>query len=183
MPAPLAAIGADDACLRLEAVGAHPEHPLGLAELGLHRTERPRRALVAAIEVPPAAAVRDEVEDALGRPLGLEDRLLGPAGHELGRRERAVAVELGAPQRAAVPRHVGVVPGEPGQAPAIGAEARRGVEIAARDQHPLVPAAVEGHGDDGVEGLGFAVPVVFAHTDQPPARGVDHRVGVAAGAL
>src|ERR1019366_5779832 len=71
---------ADDAAVRLEAVHRHGELPLRLAELGGHRMQGHDVSASLAVEVPPAAPVRGEVQFARGRPFRLEDRFLGAAG-------------------------------------------------------------------------------------------------------
>ena len=72
-----------------------------------------------------------------------------------------------------------MVPFEPGESPAVGAEARRRVKVAARLQDPLRPRAVERHLDQRVDGLARVGRVVLAHPDHPPASAVHHPVGIA----
>ena len=76
--APGLAISADELFRRQEGVGRLPESPLRPAELGARADRAPLDAAgarVAAVQVPPAAAVGDEIQHAVGRPLRLEDRL------------------------------------------------------------------------------------------------------------
>src|SRR3712207_7539277 len=47
------------------------------------------------VQVPPAGPVADQVQDPVGAPLGLEDRLVGPAGHGDRIAGQAVAAEGG----------------------------------------------------------------------------------------
>ena len=112
-----------------EAVRRPPEDPGRIGELGLHRGERvERRAVEQPVEVPPAGPVRDEVEHAVGRPLGLGDRLVGPAGDQVRLAERAVRRRPARPAAGWRPR---ACPGGPtrarrgGRRPGRGA-ARRG---------------------------------------------------------
>ena len=88
---PVAAVAAGDrhdAAVGEERVRRTPEHPRRIGELGLGRRERIQaRPLGEAIQVPPAAAVADEMQLAVGRPLRLGDRLVDPAGRQLGRPE------------------------------------------------------------------------------------------------
>ena len=67
------------------------------------------------VQVPPAAAIADEMEDAVGRPFGLRDRLVEAACGEVARTERSVVPDRGDPQPRGVPGHVRVVPLEPGE--------------------------------------------------------------------
>ena len=81
------------------AVGEEPvrrtvEDPGRVRELGLHRRERLQpRALDQPVQVPPAAPVADEMEDAVGRPLGLGDGLVRATGGEVAIAERAVGLD------------------------------------------------------------------------------------------
>ena len=85
---PVAAVASGDrhdAAVGEERVRRTPEHPRRIGELGLGRREGVEpRSLGEAVQVPPAAAVAGEMELALGRPLGLGDRLVDPAGRQLG---------------------------------------------------------------------------------------------------
>src|SRR5215211_439904 len=73
-----------------------------------------------------------------------------------------------------------MVPRQPREAPAIGAQARRRVEIVARDEHALL-AAFEVYADDLVYGL---IPcVVLPYGDQSSAVPVDHHVRVSPAGL
>ena len=92
----------------------------------------------------------------------------------------AVGIELGQPQVAALPRHARMVPAQPGEPAAVGRQARAGEEVVAAGQHRLL-AGAQGDGDDRVDRLARG-RVVLAHGDQPVARRVEHRVGVAEGA-
>ena len=95
------------------------------------------------------------------------------------------AVEIGHVELGAVPRHVGMAPLQPRQAPAVGAERRVRVEVGALGQHDTRRGlrAVERDGDDCGRGLGVAPGVVLADADQARAERVDHalRVEVALG--
>jgi hypothetical protein len=72
-----------------------------------------------------------------------------------------------------------VVPLQPGQPAAVGADAGAGVKVAARRQHHRLAVAVGGHGDQLVADL--AVGVAFADADQPAGVGGGAGVGVAVG--
>lgn len=100
------------------------ELPQRAAELLLAGAQR----LVVAVEVPPAGAVAGVEQRAVEAPVDLRDRLLGPAGDGPWLPERAVVPDLGEQQLRAVPRHPGMVPGEPGRLPPVGRDARPGHE-------------------------------------------------------
>src|SRR5262245_43977248 len=92
------------------------------AELRLHRGKRVGAACreVKAIEVPPVAAVGDEEQSAtVRRKFGLKNRFLPPPCNRLWLRHVAGAIELRNVKGRTVPRHVGVVPGEPGKPAAV----------------------------------------------------------------
>ncbi len=174
-----AALAADegDRAVVEEGVGRAAEEPLRVAQLGLLGGQLRDLAALVAVEVPPAVAVGDEVQPALGVPLGLEDRLLRPAGDQarVGRVLQRRDPELGP-----VPGHVRVVPAGPGEPAAVGADPGEGVEVAPGGEHGRLAGAVEREGDDLV--LGFALAVDLAHADdRAPVRGEPH-VGVAQGA-
>ena len=94
-------------------------------------------------------AIGNEIERAIGRPAGLEDRFIVAAGDFARRAERAVARDRCDEQLGAVPRHVGMIPREPGELAAIGADARVGIEIGAFDERRDF-AICETHGHDAV---------------------------------
>ena len=118
LPGPPVVAGADDAFRRGEPVGSRAEDPLGFAKLQLQRRRgRLHRTLPPAVQVPPAGAVRNEVEDTVGRPFRLKYRLGEAAGYQL-RRLRQVKGTVRRyrrrPKLGAVPGHIGVIPGKPG---------------------------------------------------------------------
>ncbi len=174
---------ADDAAVRGEVPRRHAEDPLRHAELGLHRAERGDlvAARVGAVEVPPAGAVGDEDEVAVGRPAGLEDRLAGVAGDMAQAGERAVRGDVRFPQLGAVPRHQRVVPGEPCELGAVGGEGGGAHEVGAGedDRAAILVGALEAEHDDGVDRLGVLHGVVLADGEEAVAGGVEEEVGVA----
>src|SRR5438094_10259343 len=125
----------DDLIRGLERVRGHGEDPLRAAELGGHRTQRLDAPILSPVEIPPAAAIRYEIEFAAGGPLRLKDRLGRPAGHAFTTRDRAVASEGAQPQLCAVPRHVRLGPAQPGQPSSVWAQARGGVKVTAGGGH------------------------------------------------
>src|SRR5207245_5232347 len=76
-------VRADDLIRGLERVRGHGEDPLRAAELCGHRAQGLDAAVFPTIEIPPAAAIRNEVEFAAGGPLRLKDRLGRPTDHPL----------------------------------------------------------------------------------------------------
>src|SRR5262249_24027330 len=72
-----------------------------------------------AIKIPPAAAVRDEVQLASGRPLRLEDGLVAAARNFMRIPWCTGPVQVCQPQLGAIPGYVGVVPRQPAQPPAV----------------------------------------------------------------
>ncbi len=170
-------VGRHDAAAGEEGVAGPAERPLRPAELGLHRGQRHRGFVLPAVQVPPAGAVRHEVEAALRAPRRLEDRLGGGAGHQLRFDERRPLSQGRHPQLGAVPGHLGVVPAQPGEAGTGGIEPRRGVEVPSAGQHDGGMRAIAGYGDQLVDHL--AVVVAFPHAEQVAAVGGDDGVGVA----
>ena len=154
-----------------ERVRRDAEHPLWPAELRIHRADRVHLALDLAIQVPPAGAVRDEVQDTIRTPLRLEDRLRcrlpgdeAFAGHRPGR------VEFRDPQLGAVPREVRQIPGEPRELGAVGRDARRREEVAAVHDDRRITGTVRRDGHDLVDDA--VVLMAFADADHPhPVRG------------
>ena len=140
--------------------------PGRLAELGRHRAERLDLPGPPTVQIPPVCAVRDEVQHAVGRPLGLADRFGRSAGDLDRLVQRPGLIDVGDPQLAAVPGQVRVIPGEPGQVFAVGRQARRRVEIVARHQErPAVQVAAGADRDEGVDRFAGA-GVILAHGDQ-----------------
>ena len=73
----------------------------------------------------------------------------------------------------------GMVPLQPGQPPAVGAEARIGVEVGAGgEDHAAALVAVRVERDDGIDGFPIA-GVILAHGDEPLAVRIEDHVGVA----
>jgi len=165
-----------------QRVAAGAVRPQRAAELARHRRHRGDLAVAPAVQVPPAVRVVDEVQAAVVVPLRLGDRAAGPAGDDAGRPD-AVLAQLGQVQRTAVPGHVGMVPGHPGQPAAVRAGPRIGDEVAAGDQDLAggIPVRVQGHRDDLVAFLavgGERGPgMVLAHADQARTPRVRHAVG------
>jgi hypothetical protein len=128
-----------------------------------------RHAALLAVEIPPARAVGHEVEPAIGRPRRLEDRFLGAAGDADGRLRQAARIEVREIERRAVPRHVRVIPLQPGELRAVGAQHGIGIEVRAGGQHDASRrrrGAQRNRHDRGGR-LGVALRVVFAHAEQP----------------
>ena len=173
---PLAPGHRGDRAVREEPVGRAPEDPGRVGELRLHRGEGlEARAVHQAIEVPPPAAVRDEVEDAVGTPFGLRDRLVGAAGREVRLPERPIGGDRGDAQPGRVPGHVRVVPLEPGDPVAGRCDPWRGDEVRTGHEDVRVTLPVHGDGDDLVARLALA-GVVLAHGHEP-ATGARRRAG------
>src|SRR5262249_41705677 len=164
-----------------EVVDGEAKVPLRLADVGVGEEERldlqrpPVPGVLKgpdAIEIPPAVAVRGEVERAVRTPLRLEDRLVLAAGDLLALTERAVGVDLGDPELGAAPGLVRGVPGEQGEAPAVLAQPRIRVEVVARDQDVPLAAAGGVEAENGVDRLAIGLVVVLADRDEPAARPV-----------
>jgi hypothetical protein len=163
----------------VEVVVAHTERPLRPAELGGAPAYRLLALAARTVEVPPVAAVGDEVQLALWRPFGLEHRFAEAAGNPTLRADVAIHVQLADPHLAAVPRHVRMVPGLPCQPRSVRAELGRGVEVVAAGHGDGISLAVHVEGHDGVDRLASASAVVLAHGEDAAAAGVDEHVGVA----
>ena len=169
------------------AVGQEPvrrsiEDPGRVGELGLHRRQRLEPwALDDPVQVPPAAPVADQVERPVRSPLGLDDRLVRPAGGQRRLAERAVGLDAGDAQAGRVPGHVRVVPLEPAQARAVRCLARRRHEVGTGHEDDRV-AAVERDGDDRVDhGLVVALAgrMILADRVEPASCEIGPQVGVA----
>ncbi|MDQ3885596.1 MAG: hypothetical protein M3308_00930 [Actinomycetota bacterium] len=99
-------IAAGDAAVGQEGVGGVVQFPGGVSELGFHGQQQLRAAVPLPVQIPPAGAVGDEVQRAVGRPLRLGDRLVAAACDALRRSEvdiRTGAEHIGDPQVTAVP--------------------------------------------------------------------------------
>src|SRR5829696_2497311 len=73
-----------------------------------------------------------------------------------------------------------MVPRQPHETPAIGAQARRGIEVVARDEHAFL-SAFEVYADYLV--YGFGPGVVLPHSDQAAAVLIYHHVRVSSAGL
>src|SRR5262245_58451927 len=102
-----------------------------------------------------------------------------PAGRKLEMLEYSSVVDGGNPQFSAVPRHLGLPPGQPAEVRAVVIQSRRGVEVITGGDHVTrVRIAVERNGDERVDRLVSFVCVILAHTDEAPPPLVDCRVGI-----
>ena len=157
-----------------------PEDPLGTTELRGHRVDGFHLPGAHTVEIPPIGAIRHEVQRAVGRPPGLEDRLAAAAGRQCRRPEPAVRADLRGPQLGAVPRHVGMAPRQPRQPRAVGTEAGARIEIVTRGDHRHGRRrTVERQAHERVDGFAIRRRVILAHADQPRARGVGRVIRVA----
>ncbi len=164
----------EDAPGRFEVVARPAEDPLCAGKLRVHRRDRLHLGAVLAMEVPPAAPVRDEVKRPVRRPGGLDDRLIRAAGHLRAAVEPPVRAHGRGPELRAVPRHVREVPLHPSERAAVRREPRRRVEVAAAREPPdLSPA--ERHLRDRVRRLP-AARVVLHDGDEPIVRLVKDEV-------
>src|SRR5439155_23939326 len=68
-----------------------------------------------AVKIPPSAAVGNEEEDAAGRPFRLKNRFRITTGHLDLLGDSPIAGKAADPQLRSVPRHVRMMPFEPGQ--------------------------------------------------------------------
>jgi len=100
------------------------------------------------VHVPPASPVGDHVQHPVGPPLGLKKRL-APGGHASGTGQVAplgVGNQVGHPQLGVVPRQVGVVPTNPGQAGSVRGDPGPGHEVGTGGDHVDPHRPVGGHG-------------------------------------
>ncbi len=116
------------------------------------------------------------MQDAVGAPVGLPDRLGRPACDVAGCGDRAIRGELPGPQLGPVPGHPRVVPLEPRDARAVRARARVGHEVRAAAQQALL-AAAQVHGGEHV--AYFVRGVALADADQVRAVRAGAPVGEA----
>src|SRR5260221_13642224 len=124
MANPLLEIGTNDMVVRGEAIGKRTKYPLWLTKLGLHGTKSYGLPVLPAIEVPPTCAIRYKVQHIIGGPCRLVDRFCGTTRDTFAMRYAAIRAKLTYPQFCAIPGHIGMIPGKPGQAAPIRAEAR-----------------------------------------------------------
>jgi hypothetical protein len=117
------------------------------------------------------------MQDALGVPLGLHDRLVRAAGDVAGWAEPPIWSKVGHPQVGAIPGHPRSVPGQPGKAAAIGAGTGGGVEVMAAGHHPRLGRPIGGKGHELVDQV--RTLMAFPYTHQQLARGHQSQVGVA----
>ncbi len=104
------------------------------------------------------------MQDAVRGPLGLKDRFRYTACYTRCLPRGAVVLDRCNPQLGTVPRHIGMVPGQPGKLQAIRAKPRGRIKIVARDQN-LCLAVGEIDADDGIDGFSTGLGVVFPYTD------------------
>src|SRR5262249_47805924 len=112
-------------------------------------------------------------------PFLLEDRFRRSAGDWFELADCAILSDLAQVQPRAVPRHVGMIPGEPCEPPSIRREPRRSIEIVPTREHVSGPTATtEIDRDDGIDRLA-AAGVALAHADPAATVLIDPAVGEA----
>ena len=161
-------------------VHGHEGDPLGSAELGLARAEIDDLTIDQGVEVPPSALIAHEVQYAIGGPAGLEDADLAAPRDQLGAADLSVAAEFGQEEPSPIPRHVRVLPGDPGQGLTVGGEARCGEEVVPVGNDPRGFAAVRGEDHQFVDGLAVLAGrfiVAFALRHDPALIGRELQVG------
>ena len=102
----------------------------------------------------------------IGRPLRLHDCFRRFARRNKRGLERAFVRHIGDEKPRPVPRHAGMIPGDPGQSFATGRKSRRAQEIRTLDQDRLGPARIERQGNNG----GLWIGRVGASDDLPARR-------------
>jgi hypothetical protein len=117
------------------------------------------------------------MQDALGVPLGLHDRLVRAASDVAGWAEPPVRGDVGHPQVGAIPGHARAVPGQPGKAATIRARTGGGVEIMAAGHHPRLGRPIHRKRHQLVDHV--LTLMALPHTHQQLARGHKAQVGVA----
>src|SRR4029453_7790591 len=132
------------------------------------------RCEIERIKIPPAEAIRHEHDLAtVGRAFRLEDRFRRSAGDWFGPADCAICSDLAEVEPRAVPRHVGMIPGEPAEPPSIRREPRRRMKILPPRENVYGPPAIaEIDGDDGI----YRLPVdglILAHADPAVTAPID----------
>ena len=162
------------------------EHPQRAAELLLARAQRAparRRPAATPVEVPPAGPVADRVQVSVVGPFRLQHRLVRAAEQRCGPDRRRRPAELGDPQLGAVPRHLRVVPGDPGHPPAVRREPR--VRRGSRCRRRSTRTAPGSSAPEPSSGTATMLARDRRPRRAPPARTnlvaarAEHRVGVA----
>src|SRR5262249_29233061 len=118
-----------DCAVRQKIEKTLTEDPMRPADIGFSRSHRGNAAIFQTIEVPRAGAVGAKIERASGGPSGLNNRLWRPPGNEPGPLKRAFTRQSRDVKPRPVPRHVGMVPGDPREPSAILGETGRTQKI------------------------------------------------------
>ena len=158
---PLRAPAADQPPVGQERVGRASEAPLRATELGLHREHRLHLSVHPAVEIPPAAPVRDEVQHTVGAERWLVDRLVAaasqlaniPESTRLAPGRAPLRNELADPELGPVPGHLRMVPRGPDQVTTIGAQPWIRDEVMSAHQHDGLARPVCRETDDLVSCL------------------------------
>ncbi len=182
--------------------GGLPEHPVGTVEFGPghdartdgatrpsppgpvrpQRPQRPRVHSVHTVGQPPVGLVGQVDERPVPAPGRLADRHIGAPGDATGLGHPGAGVVIQPPthpQLTAVPGHLWVVPGQPGQVGAVGGRPGSGIEIPPGEHGDGDQRALGIHGHDPVGDAIGAVALLDA--DEPSAVGRQPSIGVAHG--
>ena len=112
------------------------------------------------------------------RPFRLEDRFTGSARNASRMRDLAIGREIADPGLCRRPRHIGVIPAQPGESISRWVQPRRRIEIGARNENAGLPLAREVDADKRVDRLCMG-GMRFADANQAAAAPVDDAIGVA----
>src|SRR5689334_7455894 len=93
------------------------------------------------------------MKGAFGAPLRLKNRFSRTACNLLNIGQAMFRAEIALPKVGSVPRHVGVIPRQPGQRAAIRSETRRRIEIVASGKYSRFGRSVARHRDQFVDSL------------------------------
>src|ERR1044072_4378961 len=170
----------DDRFGRSESIRRHAEDPLRHAQLGFVLVNIFDAAIWRdSFEVPPATAVRSEVQNAATRPFRLKNRLRRSPRDPSRGSQFAVFAKLADPQLAAVPWHIRMVPREPGQLRPLRTQARSRIKIIPLEKdHAVFVTGLRKNTDYRVDCFGARARMVLANTDETTTRVVHARVCV-----
>src|SRR5208283_4229099 len=171
----------DDPSIGEKIIIALPENPVGTADLGFDWRQGFDLAIPQNIEIPPAGPVGTEKESAACRPFWLHDRFRRFASHEARGFDCALFRHIGDEELGAVPRHAGMIPGDPAKPLPFWRKTRRTQEIGTLNQDRLSAAGVKRQGDNRGLGVGRrAVTMILAHGEHAAAWQIAFEIGVAA---
>ena len=161
-----------------ERISRLAEHPLRDCEFGgLVGESREPAVRCLDVDIPPVVDIGHDMQHTVRIEHRAEQRNVIRLPERGRRADTALCVDVGSPQLGHVPRHMGMIPGQPDQALRARRQTRAGIEVMPLGQRVDPPVAV--YGDHASHGLCGGLVRGFCNRDQPTEAAIVLQIGKA----